>query len=81
MRRINIIYDCNYSKLLFLIDSIGIAHVENDIRYMTKMTIFSWRQIEQNRDRWREQLSSPLSFLDNGATEEEEETKEEGKEK
>jgi hypothetical protein len=69
---------------LFLIDSIGIAHVENNIRKMTKMTIVSWRQIEQNRDRWREQLSSPLSFLDNGAPEEEEEEeeeKEEGKEK
>jgi hypothetical protein len=61
---------------LFLIGSIRIVHVENDIR---EMTIVSWRQVEQNRDGWQEQLGSPLYFLDSGVTEEKEEEK--GKEK
>jgi len=61
---------------LFLIGSIRIVHVENDIR---EMTIVSWRQVEQNRDGWREQLGSPLYFLDSGATEEKEEEKEKEK--
>jgi hypothetical protein len=43
---------------------------ENDIR---KMGIVNWRQVAQDRDGWREPLGTYLTFLDSGATKEEEE--------
>jgi hypothetical protein len=64
--------------LCFFIGAIGVVNVENEIR---KVKVVSWRQVEQDRDGWREQLCSSLSFLGSGTTEEQEEEQEEEEEK